>query len=155
MDSTKLIEFLIKASKATYDSGNEAIQVKETDKSTTLTYSDGEFSFHDNYFGGEPYGGREVVFFQGSPVFMMTYYGKVVESVTDLKATYGFLQESLRQKTIEYPLRGPNEYIKGDMKYTFKLEGDITSFIGYEKIYANNSEIYSAVFIGGLVDQRK
>jgi hypothetical protein len=155
MDTTKLIEFIVKASKATYDNGDESIWIKESDKSSTLKYAEGEFSFHDNFFGGEQYGGREVVFFQGNPIFMMTYYGKVIESITDLKAIYGFLQESLRQKTVEYPLRGPKEYIKGDMKYTFELEGDIKEFIGYEKIYSKGEEIYTATFTGGLVDQRK
>ncbi|MCK9368553.1 DUF5680 domain-containing protein [Candidatus Dojkabacteria bacterium] len=155
MDLQKLKEFIFKASKATYASGSENIKIIESDKSTTLKYSEGEYSYHDNYFGGEPYGGREVVFINGNPVFMMTYYGKVVESITDLKTTYGFLQESLRQNTIESPLRGPKEYIKGDMKYTFELKGDIKEFIGFEKIFLNNEEIYTATFTGGLVDQRK
>ncbi len=36
-----------------------------------------EWAFHDNYFGGEPYGGRSVAFHQGKPVWIAVYYGWV------------------------------------------------------------------------------
>lgn len=36
---------------------------------------------NDNFFGGEPYGGREVVFYEEKPVWMMVYYGWVAEGI--------------------------------------------------------------------------
>jgi hypothetical protein len=59
-------EFLLEASHATYASGDPSIRKTMPDKSTTITYTHGDFSFHDNYFGGEPYGGREVIFYKRS-----------------------------------------------------------------------------------------
>ena len=71
----ELRAFLVKAKKATYASGDDSAKIIEKDKSTTLIFEDGDWKYHDNYFGGEPYGGREVVLFQGNPVYIMTYYG--------------------------------------------------------------------------------
>ncbi len=52
-----LCNFLVKAKKAIYASGDENTKIKESDKSTTLIFEEGDFKYHDNYFGGEPYGG--------------------------------------------------------------------------------------------------
>ena len=64
-------QFIFDASQATYASGDESIKKKQSDGSTTIEFIQGDFTFHDNYFGGEPYGGREVVFHQGKAVWMM------------------------------------------------------------------------------------
>ena len=55
MDELK--QFIHNASKNTYASGNENIKKKEKDNSTTIVYEKGDYKYHDNYFGGEPYGG--------------------------------------------------------------------------------------------------
>lgn len=62
MDAEKLKKFIFDASRATYASGDESIKEKQADGSKTIKYENGPYRFHDNYFGGEPYGGREVVF---------------------------------------------------------------------------------------------
>lgn len=59
----ELCKFLIKAKKSTYAAGDVAKKIVEDDKSTTMTFEDGDWRYYDNYFGGEPYGGREVVYF--------------------------------------------------------------------------------------------
>ncbi|HNY04800.1 MAG TPA: hypothetical protein PKI92_03540, partial [Candidatus Woesebacteria bacterium] len=74
LDIKNLREFLVKAKKSTYASGDASKEIVELDKSTTLIFEEGDFKYHDNYFGGEPYGGREVVFFKGEPVYIMVYY---------------------------------------------------------------------------------
>ena len=66
------------------------------DKSTTLIFESGDWKYHDNYFGGEPYGGREVVFFKGEPIYIMVYYGVVDESVSDHNKVYGILSVLLQ-----------------------------------------------------------
>lgn len=152
MDYSKLQEFILKASRATYASGDPSIKEKESDGSTTLRFSDGEFSYHDNYFGGEPYGGREVVFQNGKPIWMMVYYGYVVEH-TDTKIIYPFLMKSLSTATLDMPYRGPNLFEESDLRYVNSLSGDIEKFSGVEKIYQGEDCVYEASYMGGLVDQ--
>lgn len=68
MNKLEIKNFIFEDSRATYASGDESIKQKEPDGSTTITFKSGEYGFHDNYFGGEPYGGREVVFLNDKPI---------------------------------------------------------------------------------------
>jgi len=67
----QLCRFLVKAKKSTYAAGGKAKKTIEGDKSTTLVFKDGDWRYHDNYFGGEPFGGREVAFLKNKPVYIM------------------------------------------------------------------------------------
>lgn len=156
MINTKdLKEFLVLAKKSTYASGDVSKKVIELDKSTTLIFEDDNFRYHDNYFGGEPYGGREVVFFKGEPVYMMVYYGLVDEEITDFHKIYKILQKALSLIPEDNPYRGPKEYTEGDYKYLNNFIGKVDNFSGEESINYKGREVYKAKYIGGLVDQRK
>ncbi|MCX6743031.1 MAG: DUF5680 domain-containing protein [Candidatus Parcubacteria bacterium] len=155
IDLKQLCKFLVKAKKSTYASGESAPKVIENDKSTTMIFIDGDWKYHDNYFGGEPYGGREVVFYKDKPVYIMTYYGSINEEIDDLKNIYGFLQQALHRIPYDHPFRGPKEYQANDFKYLNEFIGEIDNFSGEEKIYQNNKLIYQAKYAGGLIDQRK
>ncbi len=150
----ELCEFLVKAKRATYASGDENIKTIESDKSTTLIFEDGDWKYHDNYFGGEPYGGREVVFFKNEPVYMMTYYGWVVEGVSEVKDVYKTLQGALTLIPEDKPYRGPENYSIDNYQYTNNFIGEIDNFSGEEIITADGSEVYRAKYMGGLVDRR-
>jgi len=39
-----------------YAAGGSAVKTREADHSTTIVLEHGDWKFHDNYFGGEPYG---------------------------------------------------------------------------------------------------
>ncbi|MCF7835420.1 DUF5680 domain-containing protein [Candidatus Gracilibacteria bacterium] len=155
LDKDRLCEFLVEAKKSTYAAGDSRSEKIEKDFSKTLIFRDGNRKYHDNYFGGEPYGGREVVFFKGQPVYIMTYYGAVNEDISDLKMIYTFLQESLKLIPLDKPFRGPREYKKDSLAYINDFVGEINNFSGEEKILENGKEIYRAKYMGGLVDQRK
>lgn len=71
MDKEALRQFLIDSNKAGYATGKERAWVKEPDGSTSIPFVKDMWRSHDNYFGGEPYGGRVVVFYEGKPVWMM------------------------------------------------------------------------------------
>ena len=75
MNLEKLRLFLVDVNKNTYSTGDESLNKKESDKSTTIEYMKGNWRFHDNFFWGEPYGGRVVVFYKNKPVWMMLYHG--------------------------------------------------------------------------------
>ncbi len=152
LDKEQLKEFIFKASRATYASGDKSIQQKQTDGSTTIVFEDGDYKYHDNYFGGEPYGGREVLFLKNKPIWMMVYYGFVHKNV-EVKEIYPFLVESLSNATIEMPYRGPKLYEKGNFKYTNNLIGDVDNFSGEEKIFKDDICVFETKYIGGFVDK--
>ncbi len=147
-----IISFLREAHANSYASGDASKQVKETDNSTTFTYDKDNWHYHDNYFGGEPYGGREVVFFDNKPIWMMTYYGTVASSVEDFSDIYAFLQEALKQGTDDYPLRGPQKYEAEGLTYSFYVDGTPSKFVAMEIIKKDGKVVYSANFAGGFVD---
>lgn len=152
MNETDLKHFIFQASKATYASGNESIKQKEADGSTTLTYENGDYRYHDNYFGGEPYGGREVIFLNDKAVWMMVYYGFVYEGM-EKGEVYAFLMESLRNTPEDSPMRGPALFEKDTWKYETSIEGNFASFVGVEKIFKDDICVYEARYLGGFVDQ--
>ena len=156
IDLNELCKFLVKAKKSTDAAGEAAKKIVDADKSSTLIFEDGDWKYHDNYFGGEPYGGREVVFFQNSPVYMMVYYGWVIESVSDVQAVYKTLQGALTLIPEDKPFRGTKKYNLEGVEYINVFDGEINNFFGEEIIKsADGNEIYKAKYIGGLVDQRK
>src|SRR5207245_10498296 len=96
MEAAVLLQFLLDASRRGYAAGGSVVKVKEADHSTTIVLEVGKWRFHDNYFGGEPYGGREVVFLEGRPVWMAVYYGWVEGASAGAERVYAFLQGSSR-----------------------------------------------------------
>jgi hypothetical protein len=123
MDQTALLQFLLDASRRGYAAGRSAVKTREADHSTTIVLEHGEWRFHDNYFGGEPYGGREVVFLGGRPVWMAVYYGQVDDANVD--SVYSFLQRALREAPAEFPVRGPEALTEGRFSYRNTHEGGV------------------------------
>jgi hypothetical protein len=154
INKEELRSFLVKAKKATYAAGDDAIPVKEADGSTTLVFEDGGYRYRDNYFGGEPFGGREVVFFHDKPIYMMVYYGSVGKQVNDFKGVYGVLMNALKLVPAENPFRGPEEYTEDKMVYRNSFTGGVERFFGEESISNDGREIYHAEYTGGFIDKR-
>ncbi|MEX1103236.1 MAG: DUF5680 domain-containing protein [Dehalococcoidia bacterium] len=127
---------------------------KNPDGSATISHSSGPWRTCDTYFGGEPYGGSEVVFYADRPVWMMVYYGAVEKDVPDVSGTYRFLKAALANTDPAFPLRGPRSHFDGGLCYENTWEGDLNRFSGVERIVATGREVYSATYCGGLVDQR-
>lgn len=155
MNKKALRQFLIETKKGGFGAGDNKKWIKEKDDSTTIPFKSGDFRMDDNFFGGEPWGGREVVFFKGKPVWIMVMYGSVDSSFNDFKTVYKFLQKSLLNQPEDLPLRGPKLFQEDDFVYKNKTEGDLENFIGEEVIYKNNKQIYKTKYMGGLVDVRK
>jgi len=155
IDKKELCNFLVEAKKSTYAAGDLAQKIINDDNSTTLIFEKGDWKYHDNYFGGEPYGGREVVFLKGKPVYIMTYYGQVNSSVSDVNKVYGILIAALKLIPVNNPYRGPEEYSIGDLSYKNSFKGEIDSFFGEESIFENKKEAYKARYAGGFVDIKK
>lgn len=153
MNQESLRQFLIESNKAGYAGGEGEKWIKEADGSTTIPFEKGAWKSHDNFFGGEPYGGREVVFYEHKPAWIMVYYGWVVEGF-EPDAVYGVLRNALMRMPAEHPFRGPEEYREGEFVYTNSWDGDVERFSGEEKITFQGNFIYKASYLGGCVDQR-
>lgn len=146
--------FLIDSNRAGYAGGKEKKWIKESDGSTTIPFEKGPWRSHDNFFGGEPYGGRTIVFYQRKPCWIMVYYGWVERGV-ETDPVYAVLRNALMRMPKEAPYRGPKEYKEGTYVYTNTWKGEIGRFSGEEKITQDGKLIYKANYMGGLVDQRE
>jgi hypothetical protein len=148
VDLEALKAFLVRANMP-HAEGTAKI-IKEADGSRTIEYAEGDYRMHDNFFGGEPYGGRLVIFHKDQPVFMEVYYGKSSKPADEV---YSFLREALQHPDEENPYRGPAEYKKDSLTYKSTTTGDATDHTINEWIHDGDEEIYSATIIGGLIDQ--
>lgn len=154
LDIQTLQNFLVKAKKYTYASGDKSREVKESDHSTTLIFEEWDWKYHDNYFGWEPYGWREVVFFKDKPVYIMTYYWRVNEGISDVGGLYKILQEALTLIPESNPYRWPEKYTNWDYIYINKFVWNVDNFSGEESIEYKWKEVYKAKYMWWLVDQR-
>ncbi len=151
---TSFKKFLIDSNKVGYAGGEEKKWIKEADGSTTIPFEKGEWKSHDNFFGGEPYGGRTIVFYRGEPYWLMVYYGRVEDKV-ETDSVYGILRNALKQMPEDYPFRGPKEYKEKEFIYKNNWQGEVDKFSGEELIFQNGKPVYKANYVGGLVDQKK
>lgn len=154
MDENELKAFLFDSNAQGYAKGEVRTWTKEADGSLTIAYERGPWRMHDNFFGGEPYAGREVVFHEGKPAWILVYYGWVAES-EDADATYAVLKRALAQMPPDHPFRGPAAYREGGLTYTNVWEGDIGRVHGRETISGDGRLLYQADYVGGWVDRRK
>ena len=151
----KIAELLINAGKVTWTSDKSEYYRKEKDGSTTFDYTTGNWRYNDNFFGGEPFAGREVVFFKGKAVWMNLYYGWVEKEVTNFGQVYEVLKKALNAKNNKFPVRGPKSFKFEKYFYKNSWQGDLARFTGEEKIHQNSKQIYFARYFGGCVDLRK
>lgn len=150
-----LCKFLVKAKKSTYAAWDKAQKFIEKDNSTSLVFKDWEWKYHDNYFGGEPFGGREVVFLQNKPIYLMTYYGWVNPMITDFGEIYSVLQKALLLLPPNSPYRGPEEFVCWDYIYLNNFKGEIDNFSWEEVIKIGDRELYRAKYMWWFVDRMR
>ena len=149
--SDKLRDFLINAKKATY-ANKSALSIKASRQSSTdYEYKDDDMVYHDTYFGGNNFMGEEIVYKGKEPVWGMNYYGRLLGSSDEIFGQ--ILRPALMRvgENATLPLRGPEEFIVNNYKYTFKTTGGLDEFSGVETIYANETKIYELVCHGGKI----
>ncbi len=154
VNSTEFREFLGFVAKSGYADAKAPITQLEDGSHDLVLEKDG-FRFHDNWFGGEPYGGREVISKDGKAFWMMVYYGEIKQGTGTPAEVYGVaLKEALRQPDIGLPVRGPKEFeATNGCRYSFEWKGSLDRFTGKEMIKDSDGKIvYTAEMSGGLVD---
>ena len=78
-DIDRLVEFRLQANVNTY-----AAYMNETDStrldSHDFRYSNGSYTYHDTYVGGEQFAGEETIWYEGKSQYAMNYAGRVLET---------------------------------------------------------------------------
>jgi hypothetical protein len=122
------------------------------DGSHEIVVTKGDWHMNDNFFGGDPYGGRQVIYYKKRPVWIMTYYGRAETEQIPLGEIIGFLRESLQHGTFEEPYRGPRQHKNGDFEYSNLVDGSLLNYQGKEAITHKGQPAFWTVYSGGLVD---
>ena len=149
----QLNTFIVHAKAATYVGGG-AKSLSYRPGSHDLQFHEGAFSYLDSYFGATDFLGQEVVYFEGEPVWVMNYYGRILELALITAAETGqIIQESLSRMYEEGRFLGGFEHSTGDSTYVDTSKGDITSFTGREWIMRENVKVYELVYHGGSVKE--
>lgn len=150
MENIELLKsFLVRAKRATYASGIAA-SASSRPGSFDLPYEEGEFRYLDSYLGGIDFIGEEAVWWKGTAVWGMNYYGWML--MDEIPAEFGhFLKAALSQITFDGPFRGPEEYVEGDFRYVCHWSGDVMRFAGEEVIEYQGRALYKLLFHGGGV----
>lgn len=148
---TDLHAFIVRAKAATYVGGGEKIPSCRPG-SHDLKFVDGDWAYLDSYFGGADFIGEETVWFAGSPVWTMNYYGYILkpELITSEQAGH-MIKASLSRMYTENRFLGGFQYSEDDFTYFDTSEGEFTHFSGREWIERNGVKVYELVYHGGLV----
>lgn len=126
----KIVEFLCRAKRETYASGNAKECIPCRPNSHDLKYCEGNLIYIDTYLGGEKFVGEEAIWNDNIPLWSMNYAGRIVEEGFE----GWFLKEALRIVNEEYPYRGPLSYENGEFKYECSFAGNFEWFDGEEVI---------------------
>jgi hypothetical protein len=149
----KLKAFIVRAKAATYIGGGSA-SLSYRPSSHDLQFHEGGFSYLDSYFGGTDFLGQEVVYYEGKPVWVMNYYGRIIEpSLITSEEAGQILRESLSRMYQEGRFLGGFEHSTQNCTYFDSNEGDISSFTGKEWIVREQVRVYELIYHGGFVKE--
>lgn len=146
-------QFLIEAKKQTY--ANENVEKVRSSRlnSRDYEYKKENMLYHDTYFGGTNFIGEEVVYVDNEIYWAMNYYGVTLDDTYTEEAMDKALRPALMMVGEDdiIPVRGPKEFVNGEYKYIFEVDGDLDCFSGVEIIYKNDKKIYELRCNGGLI----
>jgi Domain of unknown function (DUF5680) len=150
-DLNELNDFIVCAKAATYvGDGEHATPCRPG--SHDLRFSDGEWAYHDSYFGGTDFIGEEVVYFAEKPIWAMNYYGRILRDDLLTAAQAGqMIKASLSRMYKEGRFLGGFEHMENDLTYVDTNEGSADSFHGREFIRRAQEIAYELVYHGGLI----
>ena len=150
MINKEMIDFIQRAKKATFAS-KTAKPIKTKDNGLKYTYEESPLLYKDKYFGYFTDTGQEVVWYNGNPIWSMSYRGGMLSHEDLSSRCFSFLKRCLQKFPETFPVRGPEIYEEGDFKYENEWKGDINSFFGEEKIFLKKEQIYFRNYLGGTI----
>ena len=147
----KLEAFIIAAKRLTYvGSGAKLLSYRQG--SHDLQHAEGDFVYHDCYFGGTDFVGEEVVYWQGRPVWAENYFGRIIapELITAERAGQ-VIKSSLTKMYAQNRFLGAFDAMDGDCHYLDTSTGDTVWFQGREWIEREGRTAYELYYHGGLI----
>lgn len=149
-DVEELTCFIVRAKKATFagDGGNAP---PSRPGAHDLVFEDGCWQYRDTFFGTQDFSGQEIVCYDGSPVWGMSYYGRVLHQDVPKRELWSFLKKSLLRVYEEGRFLGPSDYVYGRWVYRDQNEGDTIYFSGQEEIQWDSKLVYRLDYFGGMI----
>ncbi|MBN2147291.1 MAG: hypothetical protein JW726_07875 [Anaerolineales bacterium] len=143
--------FILRAKAATYVGGGQKLLPYRLG-SHDLQFAEGDWAYHDSYFGGSDFIGEEVVYYQHAAVWAMNYYGHILKPEQISAAQAGaVIQQSLSKMYQEGRFLGGFEHQAGPYTYYDTSHGDVSSFTGREWITFQGEMVYELIYHGGLI----
>lgn len=152
MTINELSSFLKIAKKNTYALETAKKSPSQRPGSKDYEYLEGDFVYHDTYFGGVNFIGEEIVYEKDEPFWGMNYNGYVVdETITEAEIDKS-LRGALKQEYVDIiPVRGPKNFKIENYEYKNTVSGELDRFAGREEIFKDSQLIYFALFHGGMI----
>lgn len=157
LDITEFLTFLKTAAAATYAGGGKKEENPQRSGFIELRYTQGNFDYRDSYTGFYRSWGTETVRHKGEPVWVSLYGGGMTDGNEELALEcFTFLKKSFNSKDENSSsFRGPDSFKDGDWEYTYKQEGTVEQFSGYEEIKRHGKVVFTHKIIGGFVVDEK
>ncbi|MEO0389360.1 MAG: DUF5680 domain-containing protein [Pseudomonadota bacterium] len=121
------------------------------DNTEHMAFDHGDWRYRDRYTGHNPYGGQELVWFQGQTVWMKNYLAQVLSDICPMDDIYDFQRHALGQPDPNHLMRGPALVEQGSFRYTNEISRDIQQFAGTETIWFGSTPVYRMVLHGGAL----
>ena len=151
VDITALTAFIVRAKAGTYVGDGEHTSPCRSG-SHDLRFTDGEWTYHDSYFGGTDFIGEEVVYFAEQPVWAMNYYGRILrDDLLTAPQAGQMIKASLSRMYRQGRFLGGFAYTENDLTYIDASEGSADFFHGRELIRREQEILYELLYHGGLI----
>ncbi|MHA3916375.1 DUF5680 domain-containing protein [Halovulum sp. GXIMD14793] len=147
----QLEKFIILAKQQTYVGGGQNSEPCRLG-SHDLTFTEGDWSYRDSYFGGTDFLGQETVWHSERPIWAMNYYGYILRpDLIDAERAGAVIKEALSSLYKEGRFLGGYECLFGEYRYRDEVGGDYRHFDGVETIILGNETAYTLKYHGGMV----
>lgn len=111
-----------------------------------------EWAYLDSYFGGTDFLGQEVVWRKGEPVWAMNYYGRILDPLEiDGERAGMVIRASLPRMYAQGRFLDGFVHEVAGYRYADESAGDPASFIGIERIFRGDREVYRLDYHGGMI----
>ena len=151
VDIEQLNEFIVRAKAGTYVGDGEHTTPSRAG-SHDLRFEDGDWAYHDSYFGGTDFIGQEVVYWNAKAVWAMNYYGRILydDQITAAEAGQ-MIKSSLSRMYRQGRFLGGFEHAENGLVYVDLSQGTVETFQGRETIRRGQLIVYELEYHGGLI----
>jgi hypothetical protein len=149
MGKKELTDFLLQARTQTY-AGDSGTVDATLSGSKQLEFTDGDWFYRDIYYlGNGIFPGLETIYFNGKPIWSMSYFGDFKEMTEEQVDT--MLRRALIDNQESTRIYNKVEKDYGEFRYACYGEGDIDEVSGTEEIYIGDKRVYFFYYAGGSI----